>query len=174
MFGIYTRGMLGACSSYLIRQQYLETASPFTDVDLLDVVYSLSFDMRNHHHIYLRWMNEKYPQAAEFGWEKWGGIKPKESHIFFRKMKTTQRLLWQAICKAVHIDNKDNMNPFDYWYDKNPDIRKYMQEYMEASIGNPVLGKELREDIRRLFQEGSVEEKSLAITVLAMVKKYFS
>lgn len=174
MFGIYTRGMLGASSSYLIRQQYLETASPFMDVDLLDAAFSLPFDMRNHHHIYLRWIHEKYPQAAEFGWEKWGGIKPKESHIFFRKMKTTQRLLWQAICKAVHIDNQDNMNPIDYWYDKNPGIQNYMQDYMEASIENPVLGEKLRADIRRLFQEGSVEEKSLAITVLAMVKKYFS
>lgn len=174
MFGIYTRGMLGASSSYLIRQQYLETASPFMDVDLLDVAFSLPFDMRNHHHIYLRWINEKYPQAAEFGWEKWGGVKPKESHIFLRKIKTTQRLLWQAICKAAHMDNQDNMNPIDYWYDKDPGIQKYMQDYLEASIENPVLGEELRADIRRLFQEGSVEEKSLAVTVLAMVKKYFS
>lgn len=174
MFGIYTRGMLGASSSYLIRQQYMETASPFMDVDLLDAAFSLPFDMRNHHHIYLRWINDKYPQAAEFGWEKWGGIKPKESHIFLRKIKTTQRLLWQGICKAAHIDNQDSMNPMDYWYRKDPGIRKYMQDYMEASIDNPVLDQELRSDIRRLFQEGSVEEKSLAITVLAMVKKYFS
>lgn len=174
MFGIYTRGMLGASSSYLIRQQYIETASPFMDVDLLDVAFSIPFDMRNHHHMYLRWINEKYPRAAEFGWEKWGGIKPKESHIFFRKMKTTQRLLWQAVCKAAHIDNQDSMNPIDYWFDKDPGIQKYMQDYMEASIENPVLDRGLKEDILRLFREGSVEEKSLAITVLAMVRKYFS
>lgn len=174
IFGIYTRGMLGASSSYLIRQQYIETASPFMDVDLLDVAFSVPFSMRNHHHLYLRWINEKYPQAAKFGWEKWGGIKPKESHIFFRKMKTTQRLLWQGICKAAHIDNQDSMNPIDYWYDKDLGIQKYMRDYMETSIENPVLDSELKADILRLFREGSVEEKSLAITVLAMVRKYFS
>ena len=173
LFGIYTRGMLGASSSYLIRQQYIETASPFMDVDLLDVAFSIPFDMRNHHHIYLRWINEKYPQAAEFGWEKWGGVKPKESHIFIRKIKTTQRLLWQVICKAARIDNQDSMNPIDYWYDKDPGIQKYMRDYMESVIENPALDRELKEDILRLFREGSVEEKSLAITVLAMVKKYF-
>ncbi|MDE7247756.1 MAG: hypothetical protein K2N43_07700 [Lachnospiraceae bacterium] len=173
MFGIYTRGMLGASSSYLIRQQYLETASPFMDVDLLEVAFSLPFDYRNHHHIYLRWLNEKYPQAAEFGWEKWGGVKPKESHIFLRKMKTTQRLLWQTFCSATHIMNRDNMNPIDYWFDRDAGIQKCFADYAEDVIDNPVLGDELRTDIRRLLAEGNVEEKSLAITVLAMVKKYF-
>lgn len=173
MFGIYTRGMLGASSSYLIRQQYIETASPFMDVDLLDVAFSLPFDYRNHHHIYLRWLNEKYPQAAEFGWEKWGGVKPKESHIPLRKMKTAQRLLWQSFCAAAHINNQDSMNPIDYWYEKDKGIQKRFAACVEEIIDNPALGEDMRKDVRLLFMEGNVEEKSLAITVLAMVKKYF-
>ncbi|MDE7197561.1 MAG: asparagine synthase [Lachnospiraceae bacterium] len=173
MFGIYTRGMLGASSSYMIRQQYIETASPFMDVDLLDAAFSIPFDYRKQHHIYLRWLNEKYPQAAEFGWEKWGGVKPKESHITLRKMKTVQRLIWKKFCVATHITNRDSMNPVDYWYNKDVGIQKRFAGYMEDAILNPVLGEDLRKDIRLLFTEGSVEEKSLAITVLAMVKKYF-
>lgn len=173
LFGIYTRGMLGASSSYLIRQQYIETASPFMDVDLLDVAFSLPFDYRNHHHIYLRWLNEKYPQAAEFGWEKWGGVKPKESHIPLRKVKTTQRLLWERLCAVFPINNQDSMNPVEYWYAKDQGIQECFARYAEETIGNPALGEELRKDIRLLLAEGGVEEKSLAITVLAMVKKYF-
>lgn len=173
MFGIYTRGMLGASSSYLIRQQYIETASPFMDVDFLDVAFSLPFDYRNHHHIYLRWLREKYPQAAEFGWEKWGGVKPKKSHIPLRRIRTAQRILWQGFCTAVHMANRENMNPMDYWYDRDAGIQKYFVDYVEDTIDHPALGEALRKDIRLLFAEGSVEEKSLAITVLAMVKKYF-
>lgn len=173
LFGIYTRGMLGASSSYLIRQQYIETASPFMDVDLLDVAFSLPFDYRNHHHIYLRWLNEKYPQAAEFGWEKWGGVKPKESHIPLRKVKTTQRLLWERLCAVLPINNQDSMNPVEYWYAKDQGIQECFARYAEETIGNPALGEDLRKDIRLLLAEGGVEEKSLAITVLAMVKKYF-
>lgn len=173
MFGIYTRGMLGASSSYLIRQQYVETASPFMDVDLLEVAFSLPFDYRNHHRIYLRWLNEKYPQAAEFGWEKWGGVKPKESHIPLRKMKTIQRLLWQSFCGVTHISNQDSMNPINYWYEKDKGIQKCFGDYVEDNIGNPELGEDMRRDIRLLFAEGSVEEKSLAVTALAMIKKYF-
>lgn len=173
LFGIYTRGMLGASSSYLIRQQYIETASPFMDVDLLDVAFSLPFDYRNHHHIYLRWLNEKYPQAAEFGWEKWGGVKPKESHIPLRMVKTAQRLLWERLCAVFPINNQDSMNPVEYWYAKDQGIQECFARYAEETIGNPALGEELRKDIRLLLAEGGVEEKSLAITVLAMVKKYF-
>lgn len=173
MFGIYTRGMLGASSSYLIRQQYIETASPFMDVDLLETAFSLPFDYRNHHHIYLRWLNEKYPQAAEFGWEKWGGVKPRESHILFRKMKTTQRLLWQGFCNVAHISNQDSMNPVDYWYEKDRGIQKCFADYVESTIDNSVLGEDLKKDIRLLLTEGGVEEKCLAITVLAAVKLYF-
>lgn len=173
LFGIYTRGMLGASSSYLIRQQYIETASPFMDVDLLDVAFSLPFDYRNHHHIYLRWLNEKYPQAAEFGWEKWGGVKPKESHIPLRKVKTAQRLLWERLCAVLPINNQDSMNPVEYWYAKDQGVQECFARYAEETIGNPALGEELRKDIRLLLAEGGVEEKSLAITVLAMVKKYF-
>ena len=173
MFGIYTRGMLGASSSYLIRQQYIETASPFMDVDLLDVAFSIPFDYRNHHHIYLRWLNEKYPQAAEFGWEKWGGVKPKESHIPFRMMKTAQRLLWQKFCAAARIENRDNMNPIDYWYGRDAGIQKYFADYAADTMKHSVLDEELQRDIGLLLAKGSVEEKSLAVTVLAMVRKYF-
>ena len=174
MFGIYTRGMLGAASSYMIRQHYVETASPFLDVDFADTAFSIPFDYRNSHHIYLKWIKEKYPKAADFGWEKWGGIKPKESHILFRKVKTTQRLLWQALCKVLNIENSDSMNPLDYWYRRDKNIQWFLQEYYDNNINNGVLGETLKKDISKLFHEGNVSEKSMALTVLAMVRKYFT
>ena len=173
MFAIYTRGMMGAMSSYIIRQHYLEPASPFTDVDFLEANYSIPFIYRDRHHIYLKWMLQKYPEATQFGWEKWGGIKPREDHIFFRKIKTTQRLLLRAGCKAFKLQDRDSMNPEDYWYQKEENIRKYYQDYYEEHIDHPVLSETLRKDILKLFMEGTVTEKSMALTVLAAVKAYF-
>ena len=174
IFTTYTRGILGAQSSYIIRQNYIETASPFMDVDFLDVEYSIPFKYRNRHHIYLKWMLEKYPDATEFGWEKWGGIKPKESHIFFRKIKTTQRLVRGAFCKTFKIANKDLMTPVDYWYQRDTETQKFYKEYFENNIQSQVITDDLREDIILMFREGIVFEKSMALTVLAMVKKYFA
>lgn len=173
MFAIYTRGILGAQSSYMIRQHYVETASPFMDVDFLDTVFSIPFEYRNRHHIYLKWMKEKYPDATKFGWERWGGIKPLEGHIFFRKVRTTQRLLWQAVCKILKMENKDSMNPMDFWYWKDKRIQKYYQAYYESHINNDALSEMIKEGVTLMFTKGNVTEKSMALTVLAVVGKYF-
>lgn len=171
LFAIYSRGILGAQSSYMIRQQYLETASAFMDVDFLNAVFSLPFEYRRKHRIYLKWIKEKYPAAAEFGWEKWGGIKPKRNHIIFRKVKTTQRLLRIAFCKAFKINNRDIMTPNDYWHQNNKEIRNIFTEYYCSNITNSLLTEELRNDVSFLFEKGNVTEKSMALTVLAMAKK---
>ena len=173
MFAVYTRGILGAQSSYMIRQHYVETASPFMDVDFLDTVFSVPFEYRNRHHIYLKWMKDKYPGSAEFGWEKWGGIKPKESHIFFRKIRTTERLLWMGFCKIFNVVNEDIMAPLDLWYQHDKELQTFWAQYYKDNIKNPVLDKELVKDIVFLYEEGDVTEKSMALTVLAMAKKYF-
>lgn len=173
MFAIYTRGMLGAESSYILRQHFVETSSPFVDVDFLDTIFSIPFEYRNYYRIYLKWIERKYPQAAEFGWEKWGGIKPKKNLIFLRKIKTTERLLRRGICSVFHIKNRDFMTPVDYWYDKDKDVQKYLTGFCMEMIESEVLDEELKRDILLMFREGNVLEKSMALTVLAMVKKYF-
>ncbi|MCM1251807.1 MAG: asparagine synthase-related protein [Clostridium sp.] len=174
MFCIYTRGILGMSSSYMIRQCFVETSSPFMDVDFMDTVFSLPFQYRYKHYIYLKWMQEKYPESTRFGWEKWGGIQPKESHIFFRKIKTTQRLLRQAACKMARIENRDNMNPIDYWYWRDDELQRYYKMYYDDNINNVVLGENLQKDISQMFDEGDITEKSMALTVLAAAKIYFN
>lgn len=173
MFAIYTRGILGAQSSYMIRQHYVETASPFMDVDFLDAVFSIPFEYRDRHHLYLLWMKEKYPKAAEYGWEKWGGVKPKESHLFLRKVKTTQRLTKQVFCRLFHRQNTDSMNPLDAWYAKDEEIQRYYETYFEGGINCTVFDEDLRRDLTVMFHQGSVAEKSMSLTVLSAAKQYF-
>lgn len=173
MFAIYTRGILGAQSSYMIRQHYVETASPFMDVDFLDAVFSVPFEYRNRHHLYLLWMKEKYPKAADYGWEKWGGVKPKESHLFLRKVRTAERLAKQSVCRLLHRQNTDSMNPMDAWYAKDAEIQRYFETYFESVIDCKVFDEELRRDLTEMFRQGNVTEKSMALTVLAAVKQYF-
>lgn len=171
MFAIYTRGILGAQSSYMIRQHYMETSSPFMDVDFLETAFSLPFAYRNIHHIYLKWMLQKYPGATQFGWEKWGGVKPREDQIFLRKVRTAQKLLWQAACRTFKLPDKDSMNPLDFWYQESPGIQAYCREYFDSNRSR--IGGALGKDISLLFEEGNVTEKSMALTVLSAVKLYF-
>lgn len=172
-FVISTRGILGMQSSYMIRQHYVETASPFMDVDFMDAVFSIPFAYRNKHHLYLLWIKEKYAKAAEYGWEKWGGVKPKESHLFLRKVKTTERLARQMACKLLKRENTDVMNPLDAWYAGSPDLQRFYEAYYERSIRCGIFDETLKNDITLLFRQGNVTEKSMALTVLAAAEQYF-
>ncbi len=172
-FAMNTRGLLGMQVSYMIRQNYIECASPFADVDMLETAFSIPFAYRVDDKLYLRWIAEKYPGAAEFGWEKWGGVKPKKNHIFFRKVKTTQRLLYGYWCQMFHKPNPDSMNPMDYWYTQEEPVRRYLEHMYEQRIHSDVLPQELADDMRNLYQTGSFIEKSLVLTVLSAVYLYF-
>lgn len=173
IFALYTRGILCAASSYIIRQCYVETSSPFLDVDFLNVCLSLPFEYRKKHHIYLKWIEQKYPEAANYGWEKWGGVKPRESHIKYRRFVTMKRLLRRKADKLLKRYNQDNMNPLDYWYAKDPEIQTFYQDYYHQFIEAIPISEEIRKDMKKLFCEGTVGEKSMVLTVLAIYKNYF-
>lgn len=172
-FAMNTRGLLGMQVSYMTRQNYIECTSPFADVDMLETAFSIPYEYRVDDKLYMRWIAEKYPGAAEFGWEKWGGVKPKKSHIFFRKVKTTQRLCSAHVRRLLHRADPDSMNPMDYWYGRDEKVRTYLDGMYEERIGSAVLSKELAEDMRRLYREGAFTEKSLVLTVLSAVHLYF-
>ena len=67
----------------------------------------------------------------------------------------------------------DNMTPVDYWYNEDPSIQMKFEQYYQSNMNNPLIPDTLRADIQKLYEEGSVMEKGMALTVLAEVKKYF-
>lgn len=172
-FVIATRGMLGMQTSYMIRQNYVETGSPFMDVDFLNTAFAIPFVYRAEHAVYLKWLAARYPKATEFGWEKWGGVKPKESHIPVRKVRTTQRLAYGFVCRALHRDNLDSMNPVDHWYASDERIREHFEGQFAERIGSGVLEEELREDMKKMYRQGSFTEKEQVLTALAAIHLYF-
>lgn len=171
-FALMTRGILGAQSSYLIRHHYVETGSAFLDVDFLEAVMTIPFEYRKGHHIYLKWIAKKYPQAAEFVWEKWG-VKPKESQIFKRKVRTTGKLAEGCLRKVTHQPERVSMNPTDYWYKNDANVRKYFEAMFGQRIGSRLLSDRLRDDVKQLFIEGNFSEKTQALTVLSGLHLFF-
>lgn len=172
-FALITRGLLGAQSSYMIRQNYVETGSPFLDVDFLEAVMAVPFQYRKGHHIYLKWIEKKYPGAAAFVWEKWG-VKPKESEIFKRKLKTTGKLARSYLQQFFQRPDPNSMNPLDYWYQNDGDIRNYLETMYEERISSGLLPEELRSDMKILFVEGNFSEKSQVLTVLSALQNWYS
>lgn len=169
-FSIYTRGLLGAQSSYFIRQNYVETSSPFLDVDFLNFVFTIPFRYRRRHYIYLKWIGCKYPEAAEFGWEKWFGIKPKLSNLWMKRVINTLNKYVNKVNKRVGYHAERGMNPIDYWLDNDADMQQWINDYFETNRIWLERIPCLKGDVIKVFERGDASEKTQAITALIMVK----
>lgn len=174
IFDLYTRGFLGAMSTYSIRQNYVEVASPFLDVDFIDVCFSIPVKYRLKHRIYLEWLKQCYKDSTNFGWEKWAGVYPRKEFAVIRDAAFAIRKLKRSIRGAFGYKISDNMNPFDYWYSKDEKAREFYGQYFESNINRSCLTETMRKDITKLFLEGNASEKSQALTVLGMAKLCFS
>lgn len=172
-FSVNTRALLGMQVSYMIRQNYIEASSPFGDVDMLETAFSIPYEYRTEDKLYLEWIRTRYPVAAEFGWEKWGGVKPKKSHIFLRKVKTTQRLAQGYLCSMLHRASRDSMNPLDYWYENDADVRQYFEKMYHERMESKHLPPELINDMKTMYQGGNFTEKQQVLTVLGAIHLYF-
>lgn len=173
IFDIYARGFLGAMSTYAIRQNYFEVSSPFLDVDFVETCFRIPVKFRANHNIYLKWINKYYKEAANYGWEKWAGVKPKKNLAVVRDGVFVLRKLKRIFRKLIGYEINDNMNPIDYWYMNDKQVQVFFDQYYNDNINASCFSEELKNDISKLFREGTAGEKTQALTVLGMAKLYF-
>lgn len=181
IFKLYTRGFTGANQGLLIAQQTNETYSPFYDVDFMSYCLTIPVKYRFRHKIYKKWILSKYPDAANYKWEKINGtIKDYSVVIMGREVlmktlpiKLLSFLLKKAGIKKDSIATKNHMNPLDYWYQTNQSLRNFMDEYCETNIVLLDGFVELKKDCEFLFSKGSNVEKNQVLTLLSVMKLYF-
>ncbi len=171
-YSLCTRGLLGAQSSYMIRHNYFETASPFLDVDFLDFMMAVPLELRVGHRLYFEWLKRCYPKASEYGWEAWHGIQPKESN------RKTRKRLYELRRRTTNIVNSslgkkqyDNMNPIEHWLESNPDIVAYLDEYYRKSKDklSDVISENYLIDMDNLYTKGTAGEREQVLTVFAAI-----
>lgn len=177
------RGMLGCMSSHFMPRIYTEVASPFLDVDLIDYMLSLPLEWRINHYIYKKWITKKYPEAANFKWEKIDAyitdspikLKIKQlSKMIQWNIRNPKRLLLRLgiIKSAPQAKLIDGMNPLDLWYDNILDIRKYMDEVYRANAHDSRFSESIQKNIEELYQKGTMGEKLQVLTLLGASKFY--
>ena len=67
------------------------------------------------------------------------------------------------------------MAPLDFWYKNDSGAQEFIREYVKIGIRtmNYIMPVELKEDIRYLYKNGNIYEKSMIVTLLASLKMYF-
>lgn len=194
IFCLYTRAFTGANQGLLTFQENSESYSPFTDVDFLEYAYSIPLELRFNHKIYFDWIFEKYPQAANYVWEK---IKKKIQPIVNKKQKTMNIIGYEVphflefkaftgylkgfILRRLGIIKKGekpktivqkirkSMNPIDYWYNTNPKIKEFMDSFWEENK-ELIPYEDLKGDMTHLFKDCVVYDKLQCLSVLSAIK----
>ena len=175
LYSLYTRGFMGAMSSWFIRKQYTFALSPFVDVDFMAYCYGLPVAMRRSHNLYWRWVERYYPDALEVPTSR--KRVPVTSfqkamdfgHRAFRKgLKICRKTAFGLGLTSSRVRKDCSMNPYDYWYDTDPEMRKFFNNYYQEHIALLSGHPELSQEVTQLFHSPSVLEKLMALTVLAM------
>lgn len=213
IYMMYNRGF-GFCGQGALAYGHTdtETFSPFYDVEFLEYCFSIPLAWRCGHEIYHEWILTKYPEAANYIWEKIGTTiieyknqkqNPKQSikrhymNIFgmqvpapsdpyfgeYIKGFVLRRLgLRKKVGKQVQqtednhtfmLETKDNMNPVDYWYYGNTELKAFMDDYWRTNK-NVVNDTQLLIDMTYLYEEcKATYDKLQPLTVVAAYKLIF-
>lgn len=193
IFCLYTRAFTGANEGMVGYQERTEAVSPFCDVDFLEFCYSIPLLLRYNHKIYFDWIFRKYPGAAKYVWEKKKAkIHPvtnkefKYMQLFDRRVpafndKRFPTWLKGSILrklglrkkgekpKTLTIPSKDNMNPVDYWYNENAELREFINSYWTENKHH-IPDYLLMKDMEDLFNNGVVYDKLQILSVLSAIK----
>lgn len=169
---MYNRAINGVCIGYSsIFSQYAEACSPFMDIDFMDFCFSLPTDYRLQHRIYYKWVEKYYPEAMKYSHN---GLKISTSQFGFSvkgkfiKLDTIPSRMKLMFENWVNREN--GMNPIDYWYSTNKELKNYMDRYFEENEKLKELDGELYKDTKWLYESGNAIEKILAISLVGSVE----
>jgi len=175
IFKMYIRGFYGANQGLLSVMNYTETYSPFYDVDFMAFALSIPVKLRYKHYLYKKWILKKYPGAAKYIWEKakvpvdypyWVNIKGKQIPLNQIPIKILSKLFY----KKYGLHTKNNMNPLEYWYHTNKNIRIFMNDYYEINIQLLNAWPQLKKDCEKLYKQSNGTEKIQVLSLLASAK----
>ncbi len=183
IFKLYGRAFTGTNQGLLIIQECLETCSPFYDLEFMNFCLTIPVELRFGHNIYDKWVVRKYPEAAKYPHNEGRKISGKKPHWIrignhYIKSNDLPKKIWNYILKKIGMvksgtSSKNHMNPFDYWYQTNQDIKDYMDSYFHININRLSEFSELQKDCEYMYNNHKVVEKAQVLTLLAAMKFYF-
>lgn len=171
IFTTYTRGFNGMnMGQPLLLQEYTESYTPFQDIDWLEYYLTIPQEKRRNRYIQNIWMKEKFPIEASI---PINGIKINEFKFNILGKKRTYKELLNYIRKKIIKIERKGMNPFDYWYKNNNELRKFINNYYEENIFRLNNYPEIKNDVKKLFESKKIIEKIQVLSLLSALKLYF-
>lgn len=172
----YYRALSGANAGIQYIYNYSESLSPFLDLDFLEFSLKIPWKYRRAHELYKKWIIQKYPEAAQFVWEKIG-YKITDKTIKVRGRKIPVKKILKKVSsifdlkKKIGIESIKHMNPYGYYLNVNKELKTLLLEYFNY-IDN-VADDSLRSTLLQIKNTEDSQEFLLAVSLLAAIKKYY-
>ncbi len=178
IFKLYNRGFLGANNGLASIYKYSETFSPFYDFDVINFSLSISPKLRYNHYIYKKWIEKKYPFAANFIWESTKSKINSPMFGFGHKKYYLPQLIDYFISKFAFgnfsgFNDKKNMNPIGYWLTTNKNLETNFKDFYNTTV-QKIKDPSLKLDIDNIFNFGTPIEKVQVISLLSAIDMYYS
>lgn len=171
IFITYNRGFNGMnMGQPLLVQEYTESYAPFQDVDWLEYYLSIPQEKRKNRYIENIWLKEKFPLEASY---PINGVKIDEFKFSVLGKKRTLKEIINYIKKKIVKVERKGMNPLDYWYEKNDELKNFMSVYYQKNIFRLNSYPEIQKDVEKLFESKKIIEKIQVLSLLSALKLYF-
>jgi asparagine synthase (glutamine-hydrolysing) len=183
MYLLYNKVFTGASQGLSICQEILESYSPAYDVELINFCLTIPVELRFGHYIYYKWVTTKYPEAAKYPHNEGGKITSRKPHWIrignrYIKSSDLSKRAGKYFFKKIGLissitTTKKHMNPMDYWYKNNSEIKDYMDSYFTTNINRLYEFPDLQKDCIDMYNNYTITEKAQVLTMLAVMKLYF-
>lgn len=160
-------------------QEWTESFSPFYDVDFLEYTLKIPKKLRRNHYIYDKWIIQKYPQLTKY---KVNGNKIGDKYINILGRSVPLSNFYKIVLnyflkkiklKKSNIETKNHMNPLDYWYNNNNELKTFLDTTFSKYIIFLNDIEEIKKDCEELYYLGNAIEKDIALTFVLSYYNFF-
>lgn len=164
VFWTYLRGISAGMNTTLAKQTFIESMTPYGDIEFLETYLSIPWKYRIENKVLLEWMKKKFPEAAE--------IKYSQTNLPAKDTWTWKHINYNRIRRRLKfLLPKKNMLDLEHWMNSK-EVKNLTAQYY-CDIIKKIHNDTIKKKVENLYNNGNALEKSIALSVLAIYDVYF-
>ena len=158
-------------SGCFVAQKKGYIVSPFADPEVQDLAYTMPNEWKKSGKLQWEYLWKYHKEVMQFSQEEYGRPVRSFPEMFAGKVQNKLRNIYYK--KIKKHPEKLSMNPLNHWYETNEGLRDYWDNYYSENIDRLAFDNELKVFCAALFASDNLIEKTLALSVLSVMKNYF-
>ena len=159
-------------SGCFVAQKKGYIVSPFADPEVQNLAYTMPNKWKKSGKLQWEYLWKYHKEVMQFSQEEYGRSVRSFPEKFVGRVQNKLRNVYYK--KVNKHPEKLSMNPLNHWYETNESLRNYWDNYYSENIERLEFDAELKVFCSVLFASDNLIEKTLALSVLSVMKNYFS